>query len=80
MRTDRVDQHGKISLRHAGKMRHLGLGRAHNGRAVRLLIDHDNVLVADLETNTTLAEFTIDLTRGYQKKKQDPGKNQGPAT
>ena len=29
-------------------MRHFGIGRAHKGRPVRLLIDHDDVLVADL--------------------------------
>uniref|UniRef100_UPI0018664403 integrase core domain-containing protein n=1 Tax=Brachybacterium sp. FME24 TaxID=2742605 RepID=UPI0018664403 len=80
LRTDRVDQHGKVSLRHAGRMRHLGLGRAHKGRPVRLLIDHDEVIVADLDTATILAEFTIDLTRGYQTKKQGPGENRGPAS
>jgi len=80
IRTDHVDQHGKVSLRHAGKMRHLGIGRAHKGRPVRLLIDHDDVLVADLDTGTVLAEFTIDLTRGYQAKKKGPGKNRGPAS
>ncbi len=57
----------------------LGIGRAHKGRPVRLLIDHDDVLVADLETGTILAEFTIEPTRGYQAKKKGPGENQGPS-
>lgn len=52
----------------------------HTGRPVRLLIDRDDVLVADLETGTVLAEFTIDRTRGYQAKKKGPGENQGPST
>ncbi|GAP79795.1 MULTISPECIES: hypothetical protein [Brachybacterium] len=57
-------------------MRHLGIGRAHEGRPVRLLIDHDDVL----GSGTVLAEFTIDHTRGYQPKKQGPGENRGPAS
>jgi len=80
IRTDKVDQDGKVSLRHAGRMRHLGIGRAHTGRAVRLLIDDDDVLVTDLETGLILAEFAIDRARGYQAKKQGPGKNRGPAS
>ncbi|WP_114856626.1 IS481 family transposase [Brachybacterium sp. YJGR34] len=80
IRTDRVDQDGKVSLRHAGRMRHLGIGRAHTSRPVRLLIDHDDVLVTDLDTGTILAEFTIDTTRGYQPKKKGPGENRGPSS
>lgn len=57
-------------------MRHLGIGRAHKGRPVRLFIDHDDVL----DTGTVLAEFTIDHTRGYQPKKQGPGENRGAAS
>lgn len=53
---------------------------AHRGRPVRLLIDHDDVLAADLDTGTVPAEFTIDHTRGYQPKKQGPGENRGPAS
>lgn len=55
-------------------MRHFGIGRAHKGRPVRLLIDHDDVLVADLNTGTILAELTIDPTRGYQAKRRTPAK------
>jgi transposase InsO family protein len=78
IRTDRVDDAGKVSLRHAGRMRHLGIGRAHKGTRVRLLIHADDVLVTALETGEILAEFTIDLAHGYQAKKKGPGKNRGP--
>lgn len=80
IRTDRVDGDGKVSLRHAGRMRHLGLGRANKGTRVRLLIHGDDVLVASLDTAEILGEFTIDPTRGYQPKKKGPGKNQGPSS
>ena len=65
-------------------MRHLGIGRAHTGRPVRLLIDNHDVLDTDLDTGTgtgtILAEFTSDPTRRYQPKKKGPGKNRGPST
>ncbi len=57
-------------------MRHLGIGRAHKSRPVRLLIDHDDVLVTDLDTGTILAEFTIDTTRGYQPRRRAPVKTE----
>lgn len=80
IRTDRIDDAGKVSLRHAGRMRHLGLGRAHKGTPVRLLVHGDDVLVASLDTGEILGEFTIDPTRGYQAKKKGPGKNQDPSS
>jgi hypothetical protein len=34
VRTDTIDNHGKVSLRRAGKMHHIGLGRRHKGQPV----------------------------------------------
>jgi hypothetical protein len=39
VRFDRVDTFGKVSLRRAGKMHHLGVGRAHTKKKVTLLVD-----------------------------------------
>ncbi len=41
VRNDHVDRLGKISLRRAGRMHHLGVGAAHKGQAVTILIDAD---------------------------------------
>lgn len=38
-RTDKIDKNGKVSLRYAGKLRHLGMGRAHIGARVLMLIN-----------------------------------------
>ena len=65
IRHDRVDQTGKVTLRYAGKLRHLGIGRAHKGRHVLLLV-HDRdvrVLTSDGEL---IAELHIDPNRTYQ--------------
>jgi hypothetical protein len=41
VRNDHVDRLGKISLRRAGRVHHLGVGAAHTGQAVTILIDAD---------------------------------------
>ena len=74
VRADRVDADGKVTLRHAGRLRHLGIGRAHKHKRIILLIHDTDVTAVEHGTGEILAEFTIDPTRGYQKKKQNtPG-------
>jgi transposase InsO family protein len=65
IRHDRVDQTGKVSLRHAGKLRHLGIGRTHRGRRVLLLIDGRDVRVLTSD-GELLTRHQIDPTRTYQ--------------
>jgi transposase InsO family protein len=78
IRTDRVDTDGKVTLRHAGRLRHLGIGRAHKHKRLILLIQDTDVTAVEHGTGEILAEFTIDPTRGYQPKKQNtPGPKTG---
>ena len=65
IRHDRVDQTGKVTLRYAGKLRHLGIGRAHRGRRVLLLIDDQDVRVLT-SAGERITEHRIDPTRTYQ--------------
>lgn len=67
-RTDKIDRNGKLSLRYAGHLRHLGVGRAHAGRPVLMLIHDRHVTVSDLDTGTILGEYLIDPNRDYQAK------------
>lgn len=67
-RTDRVDAHGKVTLRYAGRLRHLGIGRAHAGTAVLMLIQDDYVRTSNASTGETIAEHTIDPTKDYQPR------------
>lgn len=69
-RTDRVDSRGAISIRYAGKLRHLGIGRAYAGTPVLMLIHDRNVLTSDARTGEVIAEHTIDPTKGYQPRKR----------
>lgn len=78
IRTDRVDTDGKVTLRHAGRLRHLGIGRAHKHKRVILLVRDADVAAVEHGTGEILAEFTINPDRGYQPKKQNtPGPKTG---
>jgi transposase InsO family protein len=65
VREDRVDQTGKVSLRYDSRLYKIGLGRAHKGRAVKLLIANQDVRVIDLN-GELIRELTLDPSRIYQ--------------
>lgn len=67
VRYDTIDADGKISLRHSGRMLHLGIGRAHARTEAIVLIHNDNATVIT-PTGTTLATYTLSPERGYQRK------------
>lgn len=68
-RTDKVDKNGKVTIRYAGHLRHLGIGRAHTGTPVLLLVHDRDVTVSSMNTGQIIAEFTIDPAKNYQPKK-----------
>jgi transposase InsO family protein len=65
VREDRVDKTGKVSLRYDSRLYKIGIGRAHKGRAVKLLIADRNVRVID-SNGELLRELTLDPSRNYQ--------------
>jgi transposase InsO family protein len=69
VRRDKVDAAGKVSLRYRSRLRHLGIGRAHAGEAVILLVADREVRVVN-EDGELLAEHTIDPSRIYQPRKE----------
>jgi transposase InsO family protein len=75
LRVDIVDRHGKISLRRAGRMHHLGIGTAHAGTAALVLIHPDIVEVINPATGEHLSSHTIDPHRSYWRNTQkNPGR------
>jgi transposase InsO family protein len=65
VRQDKVDKSGKVSLRYDSRLYKIGLGRAHKGRAIKLLIADQNIRVIDLE-GELIRELTFDPSRNYQ--------------
>lgn len=65
VRSDRVDDTGKVSLRFDSRLYKIGLGRAYKGRAVKLLIADQEIRVID-SNGELIRELTLDPTRTYQ--------------
>lgn len=65
VRQDKVDETGKVSLRYDSRLYKIGLGRAHKGRPVKLLIADQNIRVIDLH-GQLIRELTLDPSRNYQ--------------
>ena len=75
LRYDRLDTTGKISLRRAGRMHHLGVGRAHAGKRVLAFADDHHITVAELTTGEVLSTHQIDPTRAYwRNQNREPGR------
>jgi len=67
-RHDRVDKSGTVTLRVAGQLRHIGIGRTHKGTHVILLIQDLNVRVVNAITGELLRELTIDPSKDYHPR------------
>ncbi|WOP18039.1 IS481 family transposase [Raineyella sp. LH-20] len=66
IRTDKIDKTGAVTLRIAGQLRHIGIGRTHAGTCVKLLVHDLDVTIINATTGEILRELTIDPTRDYQ--------------
>jgi transposase InsO family protein len=69
VREDRVDKCGKVSLRYDSRLYKIGIGRAHKGRVIKLLIADRDIRVIDAN-GELLRELTLDPSRPYQPIRQ----------
>ena len=67
IRRDRVSKAGNVTVRYLSRLRHIGLGKAHVGEPVRLLIAEDYVRVVG-EDGSLLRELVLDASRDYQPR------------
>jgi transposase InsO family protein len=80
VREDVVDRDGKLTLRHDGRLHHIGIGRTHARTPVLMLIDDLEIRVIDKRTGELIRELTLDPDRDYQptgrsgnQKRPNPG-------
>jgi transposase InsO family protein len=73
VRRDKISTSGTVTLRVAGHLRHIGVGRTHAGTHVYLLVQDLDVRVVDAATGELLRELTIDPRRDYQPTGRPPG-------
>jgi integrase-like protein len=66
VRTDKIGASGTVTLRHGGKLYHIGIGRAHAGTDILLLVQDLHVRIIAAATGELLRELTLDLSRNYQ--------------
>jgi len=66
VRTDRVDQAGVITLRVAGRLHHIGVGRTYTRTRVLILVQDLNIRILNAATGELLRELTLDPTKDYQ--------------
>jgi transposase InsO family protein len=66
VRHDRIDTSGVVTLRRGGRLHHIGVGRAHAGKVVVLLVIDLDVRVVNANTGELIRSLTIDPDRDYQ--------------
>jgi hypothetical protein len=66
VRTDRIDQAGVITLRVAGRLHHIGIGRTYTDTRVLILVQDPHIRIVHAATGELLRELTLDPTKDYQ--------------
>ena len=72
IRYDRLDNGGAMSFRRAGRMHHLGIGKAHARKRVLAIADDTTVTVTDLTTGEVLSTHQIDPDNSYWRNQNRP--------
>ena len=65
VRRDKIDKAGRVTLRYDSRLLHIGVGRAHTGTRVLLLVADLDVRIIT-EGGELLRQLTIDPGRDYQ--------------
>jgi transposase InsO family protein len=75
VRYDRLDTKGRMTLRRAGKMHHLGIGAAHARKRVLAIADDHHVTVTDLATGEVLSTHRVQPNKSYWRNThREPGR------
>ena len=73
VRHDKIDKAGSVTLRVAGQLRHIGVGRTYARTDVILLVHDLHVTVVNAATGEILRDLIIDPRRDYQPTGRPPG-------
>jgi transposase InsO family protein len=72
VRADKIGATGTVTLRHGGKLYHIGAGREHAGTGILLLVQDLHIRVIGGATGELLRELTLDPSRNYQPTGRKP--------
>ena len=73
VRHDKIDKAGSVTLRVAGRLRHIGVGRTYARTDVILLVQDLHATVVNAATGEILRDLLIDPRRDYQPTGRPPG-------
>jgi transposase InsO family protein len=76
VRHDKIDKAGSVTLRVAGRLRHIGVGRTYARTDVILLVQDLHVTVVNAATGEILRDLIIDPHHDYQPTGRPPGPTQ----
>jgi transposase InsO family protein len=65
LRLDRVDKSGRVTVRRAGRLHHIGIGNAYAGWRVALLIENLDIEIVSLD-GSPLRRLVLDPAKDYQ--------------
>ncbi len=72
VRHDKIDKAGSVTLRVAGRLRHIGVGRTYARTEVILLVQDLHVTVLNAATGEIMRDLIIDPRRDYQPTRRPP--------
>ncbi|HXB50216.1 MAG TPA: integrase core domain-containing protein, partial [Streptosporangiaceae bacterium] len=72
VRADIIDGTGTVTLRHAGRLYHIGIGRTHARTRVLLLVRDLDIRIINAATGELLRQLTLDTSRNYQPTGRPP--------
>ena len=64
---------GNVTLRVAGRLHHIGIGKTYTGNYVLVLVHDHHIRIIHAATGEVLRECTLDPTRDYQGTGRPPG-------
>ena len=86
VRHDRIDTAGTVTLRVAGRLHHIGIGRTHARTRVLLLVHDLDIRIINAATGELLRELTLDPTglpahrrppRTHKRRTPEPNEGSG---
>ena len=81
LRYDRLDIKGRMTLRRAGRMHHLGVGTPHARKRVLAFADDHQITVTDLATGEVLSTHHIEPEKTYwRNRNKEPGRRPSSKT
>src|SRR5215510_2244402 len=73
VRRDIIGPTGTVTLRHGGKLYHIGIGRTHAGTHILLLVQDLDIRIVHAATGELLRHLTLNPDRIYQPTGRPPG-------